>query len=302
MSAAAAGSADRYLPRRPARRSEIDGREGRLAVVQWGPPSDSPIVLLHGWMDCAAAWQLLVDCLPDDWPLLAVDWRGYGHSAPRVDRYWYPDHLAELDALLDAVVPGGRARLIGHSMGGTVAAMYGGIRPQRLAWLVNIEGFGMPEMPAAGLPGAIAGWLDALRAPPAARQYRELAELAAALRQRNPRLPLAHAHWLAAAWTEPVAGIYRMRADPRHELRSPLRYARADLEACWARIAVPVLLLYGAESGYLGRAAGPGALARWQGLIGQLEAVAIPEAGHLLPYEQPAAVADAIMRFAQRHA
>jgi pimeloyl-ACP methyl ester carboxylesterase len=300
MSDAAPGD-HAYRPRRAARRNELECREGRFGVTRWGPDSVAPIVLLHGWMDCGAAWQLLVDQLPDDWPLLALDWRGYGRSARRVERYWFPDHIAELEAVLEVLVPAGPARVIGHSMGGTVAMMYAGIRPGRLAWVVNIEGFGMPELPALEFPEHVAGWLDGLHAPLSERRYASHAELANALRLRNPRLAAAQALYLAAAWTrEQPDGSLQMLSDPATELRSPIRYARAQLDACWARVCAPVLLLTGAESRYLERAAGANALARWHGLLPALESVVIPQAGHLLPYEQPQRVAAEILPFVQR--
>jgi pimeloyl-ACP methyl ester carboxylesterase len=83
-----------YAPRRAAQREEISGREGRISLLRWGPAHPSPIVLLHGWMDCAAAWQLVVDHLPDDWPLLAIDWPGYGQSDRHSAHYWFPEHLS----------------------------------------------------------------------------------------------------------------------------------------------------------------------------------------------------------------
>lgn len=290
--------AEHYAPRRIARRAEIVGREGRIALTHWGPPDASPIVLLHGWMDCGAAWQLLVDWLPDEWPLVALDWPGYGRSGWRANHYWYPEHLAELDWVLDEVSPRGPVRLIGHSMGGGVASMYAGVRPERVAWVVNMEGFGMPPLPPQKLPGLAAEWLDALRAPPDARRYDTLDALAATVQRANPRLPLAHARFLASVWTQEVGGGFEMRADPRQQLPSPIRYARADVEAFWARVRAPLLLLYGAESGHLQSAVGSEALTRLPQLIANFQAEVIPEAGHLLLYEQPQSVAAAIIRFA----
>ena len=287
-----------YVPRRVASIAEREGRAGRIALTRWGPPNAAPIVLLHGWMDCGAAWQLLVDCLPDDWPLLAIDWPGYGRSARREGHYWFPEHLAELDWLLDEYSPHSPARLIGHSMGGSVASMYAGIRPERVAWLVNMEGFGMPALPHAQLPGLIAGWLDNLRALPTARRYASLDELATALTRANPRLPPAHARFLAQAWTRPVAGGFEMLADPRQQLRTPIRYARADVEACWARARAPQLLLYGDQSDHMQNVLGADSLARLCQLMPALAIEPISGAGHLLPHELPEQVARAIVRFA----
>lgn len=293
----AAEPAEVYAPRRPSRSAELDGREGRIALTYWGPPDPSPIMLLHGWMDCGAAWQLLVDQLPDDWPLVAVDWPGYGRSARRTDRYWFADHLAELDWLADALSADQSVRLVGHSMGGTVASMYAGIRPGRVARLVNLEGFGMPDLPPAQLPRHLAAWFDALRAPAAARRYAGLEELAVALRRANPRLPVAHARFLAGAWTRECEGGLEILADPRQQLPTPIRFARADVEACWAQLRAPSLLLYGAESNFLQRAVGVDGLARMRALMPHMLVECIADAGHMLLYEQPQAVAGAIARF-----
>jgi pimeloyl-ACP methyl ester carboxylesterase len=287
-----------YVPRRPARRFERSGREGRIALTRWGPEDSSPLVLLHGWMDCAAAWQLLVDQLPDEWPLLAIDWPGYGRSERHAAHYWFPEHLAELDWLLEEISPEGPARLIGHSMGGTVASMYAGIRPERVAWVVNMEGIGMPELPPAELPALIAGWLAALRAPPVARRYQAPEELAIALRRAHPHLPMANARFLAEVWTRPQDGAYEMLADPRHQLRTPMRYQRSELEACWARIRAPQLLLYGAESGHSRRVLDTDLPTHLRQIMPGLLIQPIAAAGHLLPYEQPEQVARAILRFA----
>ena len=287
-----------YAPRRPGRLSELDGREGRIALTHWGPQDPSPILLLHGWMDCGAGFQLLADQLPDDWPLVAVDWPGYGRSARRTDRYWFADHVAELDWLANVLSPDQPLRLIGHSMGGTVASIYAGVRPARVAWIANLEGFGMPELPHAQFPAYVESWLDALKAPPIARRYPELEALALALQRANPRLAVANARYLARAWTRAVDGGFEILADPRQQLPTPIRYTRADLEACWARVRAPLLLLYGAESDYMQRAIGADALERLKTLMPSMRIGCIAEAGHLLPHERPVQVAQALVRFA----
>ncbi len=290
------------MPRRQARLTLLDGREGRIALTHWGPEHPSPILLLHGWMDCGAGWQLLVDQLPDDWPLVAIDWPGYGRSARRAERYWFADHLAELDWLAGELSPDQPVRLIGHSMGGTVASIYAGVRAGRVAWLANLEGFGMPELPHAQFPGQLTAWLDALRSAPAPRRYPDLEALAVALRRANPRLPPAHARYLARAWTRAVEGGFEILADPRQQLPTPIRYTRADLEACWAQLRAPLLLLYGAESEYMQRAIGADALERLRALLPAMTLESIAAAGHLLPHEQPARVAQALQRFAATRA
>jgi pimeloyl-ACP methyl ester carboxylesterase len=305
MSIAEPGAGDTgaraYVPRRAPRRERLELGEGDFACTRWGPGSDDPVLLLHGWMDCGAAWQLLADQLPDDWPLLAIDWQGHGHSSRRAGRYWFADRLAELDALLEALFPGRPARVIGHSLGGTVAMMHAGVQPGRMRWLVNIEGFGLPGRSGAEAAEQLRDWLAQLRAGPRPRRYRDAAQLAGALRLRNPRLPESHALFLAATWTRTLAdGQLEMLIDPVAELRSPMRFARAETEGCFAGLRSPVLLLAGAESGYWPRLGGSGAPGRPLAGLPALQPVTIPASGHLLPHERPAEVAAEILRFAGR--
>ena len=126
-------STSEYLP--------IRGR--RYHVRRWGPTDEqAPLLfLLHGWMDVSASFQFLVDALARDWRLLAPDWRGFGPSQWNDDAYWFPDYIADLDALLEHYSPEQPARLIGHSLGGNAACLYAGIRPERVERLATLEGF-----------------------------------------------------------------------------------------------------------------------------------------------------------------
>lgn len=258
-------------------------------------------LLLHGWMDCAAGWQLLVDALPDDWSFVGLDWSGHGASAWRAERYWFADRLAELDAVLDALAEKSPWRVIAHSLGGMVASLYAAIRPERIEWLVNIEGLGMPEIEATRFPAYVGGWLDQLRAPPLPRQYASVAELASALQRRNPALPASHALYLAGVWTRPHSDGFEMIADPRVQLSSPVRYTRAQVEACWGQIQVPVQLLYGSNSEQH-LEGGDVLLERFRTSLPQADIQRVSPAGHLLHHEQPRQTAAHIAAFAARNA
>ena len=41
--------------------------------------------------------------------------------------------------------PNQPVNLLGHSMGGNIASLYAGVRPDRVATLINVEGFGLPD-------------------------------------------------------------------------------------------------------------------------------------------------------------
>src|SRR5690606_27228926 len=119
------------------------------------------IFLLHGWMDVSASFQFVVDGLPLHWTLLAPEWRGFGLSQRTPsDCYWFPDYLADLDQLLDALAPDGPVDLVGHSMGGNIATLYAGVRPRRIRRLVNLEGVGLRARDPDQAPQRYRDWLD----------------------------------------------------------------------------------------------------------------------------------------------
>ena len=132
---------------KPSQSHILNVRGLRYHVRTWGDTADPKLVLLHGWMDVSASFQFLVDALRRDWYVIAPDWRGFGLSEWAPDGYWFPDYVADLDVLLRQLSPKAPVNLVGHSLGGNVAALYAGIRPARVARLVNLEGFGLPPSP-----------------------------------------------------------------------------------------------------------------------------------------------------------
>src|SRR5688572_16055982 len=86
-------------------------------VRQWGTAGAPKLFLLHGWMDVAASFQFLVDALRREWHVIAPDWRGFGETDvptryPGTQSYWFPDYLADLEALLDHYEPTGSVDLV----------------------------------------------------------------------------------------------------------------------------------------------------------------------------------------------
>ena len=112
-------------------------------VSEWGSPLDPMLVFLHGWGDTGSCFQFVVDEFRTGYFVVAPDWRGFGESVSSSESYWFPDYLADLHELLQIYSPDKPAQLIGHSMGANVAALYAGVFPERIAALVNLEGFGL---------------------------------------------------------------------------------------------------------------------------------------------------------------
>jgi pimeloyl-ACP methyl ester carboxylesterase len=285
------------------------GRDATLAIrgldhhlVHWGPESTDPVILLHGHADCAATFQFLAGELPAELPLVAVDWRGFGASARSPGGYWFPDYYADLEALVDALCPRRPARIVGHSMGANVAMAYAGVRPARVAALVNLEGFGLARTQPSQAPDRIAKWLDEVRAPAPEAEYASVEALAERVAKRNPRLTPDRARTIAACWSVPLPdGRVRLRADPLHRHVNPYLYRREEMEACWRRIVAPVLFVVGSESELLSRLAPEGGVESFRSLVPRLEIATVAGAGHMLHHDDPRALARLIEAFFGHH-
>jgi pimeloyl-ACP methyl ester carboxylesterase len=163
----------------------------RYHVRHWGSADAPKLFMLHGWMDVSASFQFVVDCLQEEWHVIAPDWRGFGLTdCSGADTYWFADYIGDLEAIVDHYSPDEAIRLVGHSMGANVSTSYAGVRPQRIGQLVNLEGVGMAASRSEQAPRRIAKWLDELRSPPAMRSYASQAEVAARLQKTNPLRPL----------------------------------------------------------------------------------------------------------------
>jgi pimeloyl-ACP methyl ester carboxylesterase len=288
---------------KPSRSEFLTVRGLRTHVRHWGAEGAPKIFMLHGWMDVAASFQFVVDCLQRDWHVIAHDWRGFGLTdRARADTYWFPDYLADLDLILDHYAPGEAINLLGHSMGGNVASLYAGVRPERVGKLINLEGIGLPATRPEQAPQRYAAWLDGLRAAPEMRSYDSLAEVAARLRKTNPRLASARAAFLAQHWSaQDDAGAWQILGDPAHKMTGPLLYHVDEVMACWRRITAPVLWVE-ADDTNMWRWMGPkeqarGEIDRRLAQLAQVTRRTIPDAGHMLHHDQPELLARMIEEF-----
>ncbi len=285
------------LPPTPTTRTlTLRGRRHRL--LHWGDTDAPMLFLLHGWMDCAETFSFIAEDLTRDWQLVAPDWRGFGHSQWNDGPYFFPDYLADLDALLEALSPATPARIAGHSMGAMIAGLYAGARPERVARLALMEGFGLNATEPGQAPGRYARWLAEQRTAPAFQAPASLEALAARLLARNPRMHAEHARLMARALTRDVDGALAYRADPWHKGVNPALYRLEEAKACWRAIACPVLWVIGGDQGEHPMAKGVQVtLDARRACFARLSEVTVANAGHMLQWEQPAAVAAALAGF-----
>jgi pimeloyl-ACP methyl ester carboxylesterase len=287
----------------------IRGRRAHLRC--WGRDDAPLLVFLHGWGDVSASWQFVVDHLQRDWRIAAPDWRGFGLSQGNGDAYWFPDYLADLDALLDELSPAQSVRLVAHSLGGNLACLYAGVRPERVERLVNLEGTGLPRHTPDEAPGRYAKWLDQLRAhrrgdPVSFRTYPDRSQFAARLQKENPRLTDDRAAFLALHLAEESLGAsneaeFRLAADPAHRWVNPILYRVEEAMACWRLITAPVLWVTGRDS-FLFREFFAADSEDYRSRINcfrDVREVMVEDSGHNLHHDQPAEVARLIEEFMQ---
>jgi pimeloyl-ACP methyl ester carboxylesterase len=315
---------------RPSRSEFLPIRSHTYHLRHWGHPQPgSPtLVLVHGWMDVSASWQFMVDAMADTAlatrHIVAPDWRGFGLSRQShvrsdrpshygdADHYWFADYLADLDLLISTLhtregLPADTPiDLVGHSMGGNVAMLYAGIRPQRIRRMVNLEGFGMPATRPSQAPGRYAQWLDTLASMRNGGQglktYDSVDGVVHRLMKTNPRLGADKAQWLAHHWAAPNAqGRWEILGDPAHKVMHAQLYRTEEVLAIWQRITAPVLAVESTHD----------SLAQWftQGqytmaeyhqrlqVIPDCRIEAIAEAGHMLHHDQPQRLAACLETF-----
>jgi pimeloyl-ACP methyl ester carboxylesterase len=274
-------------------------RNLRYHVRTWGDPRADKLFLLHGWMDMSASFQFLVDSFARDWYVIAPDWRGFGLTEWAHDGYWFPDYYADLDALLDIYEPGAPVQLIGHSMGGNIACTYAGIRPQRVARLVSMEGYGLARTMPEQAPARYERWLAEIRGTQRFTTYATFDAVADRLKKNNPRLSDEQARFLALHWAKPLApGEIALSSDPRHKIVNPVLHRIEEHLACWRRVTAPVLWIAGADVSASGwRADAASQLAERKAAFKHFHEVTLDDCGHMMHHDQPARLAAVIEDF-----
>lgn len=297
-----------YQVKRVSRSEFLPIRALQYHVRVWGEPSaDKPaLVLLHGWMDVAASYQFVVDALQHEHFIIAPDWRGFGLTASNgADCFWYPDYLADLDTLLDHYAGQTPVNLVGHSMGGNVAMMYAGVRPERIHRLINLEGFGLPATEPTQAADRYAHWMDELKqhrqGKLAMKTYASLEAVAARLMKTNQRLTRDKATWLAGHWSaELTAGQWTILGEAAHKIVSAHLYREDEVLAIFGSIAAPTLMVEASDDSMAKWWKGKFTLAQHHQRIKsvpRLDTVTLPDCGHMLHHDQPEALADHLRRF-----
>jgi pimeloyl-ACP methyl ester carboxylesterase len=133
------------------------GEALRMAYLDIAParPNGRTVVLLHGKNFCAATWESAIKALSGaGYRVIAPDQIGFCKSTkPAHYQYSLQQLAANTNALLMALGIE-KASIVGHSMGGMLAARYALMYPQQTQRLVLVNPIGLEDWKALGVPWA----------------------------------------------------------------------------------------------------------------------------------------------------
>ena len=272
-------------------------------LYEWAPPAGAEetgiALLLHGYMDAAGTWDLVApELAAAGLRVMAPDMRGFGEGprAPPGSYYYFPDYIADIAALIP-MLPSAPLFLVGHSMGGTVASLYAGARPERVTKLALLEGVGPPDHPHEVVPDRMVRWLKDLDAQAArADADRSTFTKEDALRRlmmNHPRVALDVLKTRLPHLTYEVAGgRVAWRFDPLHKTTSPTPFFSASYVAYARRVTCPVLFVGGGPVGYH-----PPDEDLRLAAFARLWKEEIAEAGHMMHWTRPRETARLLVEF-----
>lgn len=215
------------------------------------------ILLIHGLSGSSRWWRPISDELGRDHRLLAVNLRGFG-DARRLGRF---DLASAADGLATEVDDAriGPVTVIGHSLGGLVAATLAADHPEVVRRLVLVGA------PVVRFPWGVP------------RHALNLARVAASV---APRFV-------------PVLAADAARAGPRTILSATTQLLRADITPRLGRIVAPTMLVWGSRDRLVPPALGRLAAERIPGS----QYVEIPGAGHVPMWEAPGEFVSVVRAF-----
>lgn len=138
------------------RRLELAGIS--TAVLEGG--SGPPLVLLHGPGEHVVKWAEVIPALVATHRVIAPDLPGHGSTEPPKGSSIVDDVLQWLEELIDRTCPT-RPTLVGHVLGGAIAARFSVNQGDRIARLVLVDTLGLaPFQPAPEFARALTAYVE----------------------------------------------------------------------------------------------------------------------------------------------
>jgi esterase len=249
-----------------------------LNIVDHPGPGGVPLLIAHGLFGSARNWNAVARRLAEGRRVLAVDLRNHGES-PWSDTHSYEAMAEDLAEAIAAI--GGRADVLGHSMGGKAAMVLAGRNPDAVRRLV------VADIAPVTYAHSQIGYVEAMRRLDLAgitRRSEADRKLADAVPDRGVR-----AFLLQSLVLEDGAPRWRLNLET---LAAEMPRIMSFPDACPAWDG-PALVLRGAASDYV-RDDHIGALRE---ILPQARIETIEDAGHWLHAEKPDAFSAAVAAF-----
>ena len=250
---------------------QTDGLDLRLH--EWGAEGEPGVLLLHSLAAHGHWWDWVASRLRDRYHVIALDLRGHGGSEWAPSGYTFDDYVGDITAVID-VLGWQRPIVMGHSLGGYLAAQLAAAHPDRVGAVVLVD--------------VLTGFNDELAAR-AARQaqrpgpeFANPAEAGARFRLTPPETvaPADALHHLgAAAVVERKPGVWEYAFDRRVFL-----HPAPDPWPFLPRVACPLLVVRGESSVVMTRQAAE----RVASTVGHGTVVELPGTFHHLIVDDPA--------------
>ncbi len=247
-----------------------------VRTIQGGWSEHPTVVLLHGYGESLVAWRGVFDQLTGRYHVVALDLPGSGESEKPDSGYSLPDMTGRLKDFLTRNTEG-PLFLVGHSMGGELAASLALAMPRRVRALVLIApaGYdlagGLADGGVSPAQQTLAGW---------------------ALTARSHLIPDRDPAWVR----DPAEISERDRSDTAYRRAMEATLREFDFRALRGRLAEirqPTLLIWGRLDPLIPYRVG-GEIRRQIPCAGM---VTLDNAWHRPHVEQPDEVAAAVLRF-----
>jgi pimeloyl-ACP methyl ester carboxylesterase len=224
-----------------------------------------PVLLIHCWSGSKEYWKYTMRDLSNDFRLYALDLKGFGESEKPRDGYRISDY-ADLIWKFCRAVGIERAHVVGHSLGGLIAARFAAERPDMVDRLVLVS------TPLKGLPFSL----------------------------RMIGYPLIGGLWYRMvraiggfALRGSVARKIWLKPTVRSATRSMRWFAKARLIDDLPRIRSPILLILGLKD----RIVPPASARGFSGTSSGLNVAIIPDSKHSPMCENPAVFNEVLLSF-----
>ncbi len=257
----------------------VDAEGIRLHTLEYGS-GEPAILIIPGITSPAITWEFVAVELAPTARVIVLDVRGRGMSDKPTSGFTLRDYADDVSRVANSL---GAQRLIllGHSMGARIAAAAMARYPDSASATIIVD----PPLTGPGRPPypfALDVYVDAIRESQAGATADDMARYYPTWPRRELEI---RAQWLATCDETAVVETYE-------------NFHREDFFGLWAQVPPPVLFMSGADSPVVPA----GSLAEIAAANDQAERVAIPNAGHMIPFENLSRFVTEVVRFVERSA